>query len=130
MDGGIAQSEARMCRAIFPGSLNANETLFGGQVLKWMDELAYIAATRYTRQRMFTISVDKIKFLKAVEPGSIVELIASVEKADSVRLFVSVQLYAEEMYGPGKEKAVEATFILATLDEEKRPKRLERFCAL
>lgn len=52
MEERIIQSETRQFKAIFPNTLNANETLFGGQAMKWMDEVAYITATRFTRQKM------------------------------------------------------------------------------
>ena len=53
LDKHIENSITRQFKAIFPNTLNANETLFGGEAMKWMDEVAYITATRFTRQRMF-----------------------------------------------------------------------------
>ena len=120
----IEQSITRQCKAIFPNSLNANETLFGGEALRWMDEVAYITATRFTRQRMFTILTDNVRFLRPVRPDSIVEVIGCVEKAEAVKLTVKVEMYMEEMYGEAKEKAMEATFVFASLDENCRPRRI------
>ena len=75
----IQQSETHLFKAIFPNSLNANDTLFGGLAMKWMDEVAYITATRFTRQSMFTVNTENIKFLKAVCPNSIVEIVGKIE---------------------------------------------------
>lgn len=118
-------SETRQCKAIFPNTLNANETLFGGQAMQWMDEVAYITATRFTRQRMFTIHTGNIKFLKAIEAGSIVEIVGSIEEAGAVKLHVRVEIFVEEMYGTSREKAIEGTFVFASLDENKRPRRID-----
>ena len=120
----IKNSITTQFKAIFPDNLNANETLFGGQALKWMDEVAYITATRFTHERMFTVNTEKIKFLKLVYPGSIVEIIGRVEKIKTIRILVKVEIYAEEMYGPKREKVVEGTFVFVALDENKRPKPL------
>lgn len=117
-------SETRQFKAVFPNTLNANDTLFGGQALQWMDEVAYITATRFTRQRMFTFSIEDIKFLKAVDPNSIVEVVGYVEKAGPVKLRVKVEVFVEEMYGPSREKAIEGVFVFASLDENKRPRRI------
>ena len=38
MEKHIQLSETRQFKAIFPNTLNANETLFGGQAKQWMDE--------------------------------------------------------------------------------------------
>jgi len=125
MDEQIRLSETRQFKAIFPNTLNANDTLFGGQAMQWMDEVAYITATRFTRQRMFTINTENIKFLKAVSPDSIVEVIGRVEKAEAVKLKVRVEIFVEEMYGQGRDKAIEGVFVFASLDENKRPKRID-----
>jgi acyl-CoA hydrolase len=120
----IKQATTRQFKAIFPNTLNANETLFGGEAMRWMDEVAYITATRFTRQRMFTIQTDNVRFLRPVHPNSIVEVIGRVEKAENVKLTVKVEIYMEEMYGEAREKVVEATFVFATLDEYCRPRRI------
>lgn len=125
MDEQIRLSETRQFKAIFPNTLNANDTLFGGQAMQWMDEVAYITATRFTRQRMFTVNTENIKFLKAVNPDSIVEVIGRVEKAEAVKLKVRVEIFVEEMYGHGRDKAIEGVFVFASLDENKRPKRID-----
>ena len=124
MKNKILQSETRQFKAIFPNSLNANGTLFGGQALKWMDEVAYITATRFTRQRMFTVNTEKIRFLKAVNPNSIVEIIGRIVKISNVRVHVQVQIFSEEMYGTKREKVIEGIFVLACLSEDMKPKRI------
>ena len=120
----INASETRQFKAIFPNTLNANETLFGGQAMQWMDEVAYITATRFTRQRMFTVNTENIRFIKAVQANSIVEVVGRVEKAEAVKLRVKVEIYAEEMYGKARDKAIEGVFVFAALDENKRPVRI------
>jgi len=124
MEKQIQRSETRQFKAIFPNTLNANETLFGGQAMQWMDEVAYITATRFTRQRMFTIHTEKIKFLKTVHPDSIVEVVGRVLKTEAVKLSVQVEIYVEQMYGHERYKAIEGIFVFASLDENKRPKRI------
>lgn len=119
------QNTTRISKAIFPNTLNANETLFGGLIMQWMDEAAYIAATRFTKQRMFTLTVSDINFLKAVEPNTIVEVIAKVVKSSPVKLTVQVDLNAEEMYGTENFKAAEAQFTMVALNENNKPQRLQ-----
>ncbi len=124
MERKIKASETRQFKAIFPNTLNANETLFGGQAMQWMDEVAYITATRFTRQRMFTVNTENIRFLKTIAPGSFAEVVGRVEKAGAVKLTVTVEIFVEEMYGQGREKAVEGIFVFASLDENNRPIRI------
>ena len=117
-------SETRICKAIFPDSLNANQTLFGGKAMQWMDEAAYISATRATKQRMFTSQTSNIKFLKAVEPNSIIEIIARVVKVGAVKVNVSVEIRAEGMYTNEKFIAMEGEFTLVALNKNGKPERI------
>jgi acyl-CoA hydrolase len=125
MEERIRSCVTRQFKAIFPNTLNANETLFGGQAMQWMDEVAYITATRFTRQKMFTVCAEKISFLKTISPDTFIEIVGTVEKSESVKLKVKVEIYAEEMYGQSRIKAVEGIFIFASLDENHKPRRIE-----
>ena len=51
-----------------------------------------ITATRFTRQRMFTVNTENIKFLKAVHPNSIVEVVGRVVKTEAVKLSVQIDI--------------------------------------
>ena len=93
--------------------------------MKWMDEVAYITATRFTRQKMFTVNTENISFLKAVHTNSIVEIVGRVEKAASVKLRVKIEVYAENMYDRNRYKVVESVFVFATLDSNMNPKRID-----
>lgn len=125
MEEHIKLSETRQFKAIFPSTLNANETLFGGQAMQWMDEVAYITATRFTRQRMFTVNTENIKFLKAVPPDSIVEVVGRIEKAEVLKLKVRVEIFVEEMYGQARNKAIEGVFVFVAMDENKKVRRFD-----
>lgn len=121
----IEEATTRQFKAIFPGTLNANDSLFGGLAMKWMDEVAYITATRFTRQRMFTVSTDKIRFLNKVKPDSIVEVVGTIEKVGSVKLLVKTEIFAEDMYSHKRFKAVDGRFTMAALDADENVIRLQ-----
>lgn len=56
----IKQAETRIFKAVFPNTTNHYDTLFGGTAMQLMDEVVYIAATRFSRQRMITVNRDRI----------------------------------------------------------------------
>ncbi len=124
LDQFYESAETRQCKMVFPGTLNANDTLFGGELMKWMDEVAFITATRATRQRMFTAKVDKIEFLKAVPCNSIVEVVGRIKEAGPVRLMVEVTVYSEGLYDPDKQVAAKASFTMTALNERNQVVRL------
>lgn len=58
----IDASETHIFKAVFPNTTNHYDTLFGGTAMHLMDEVAFITATRFSRQRMVTVSSDRIDF--------------------------------------------------------------------
>ena len=82
----IALSETRVTKAVFPPTTNHHNTLFGGTALAWMDEVSFIAATRFCRLPLVTVSSDRIDFKHAIPAGSIVELIGRVIKVGNTSL--------------------------------------------
>lgn len=116
--------ETRQCKVVFPGTLNDHETVFGGLIMKWMDEVAYITATRYTRKKMVTVSVDSVRFLKPIQQGTIVELIGRVIHAGKVKLEVKVEIFSEEMFSEYRGKSGEAKFIFVATNEQNKPQRI------
>lgn len=126
LDEKIDQSETRIFKAVFPNTTNHYDTLFGGTAMQLMDEVAFIAATRFSRQRMVTVSSDRIDFKKPIPAGTIVELVGRVSKIGSTSLDVRVEIYIEEMYSEGRQKAVVGNFTFVAIDENKKPVKVWR----
>lgn len=52
----IQDSITKITKTVFPSRTNHHNTLFGGDALAWMDEVAFICATRFCRKPLVTIS--------------------------------------------------------------------------
>src|SRR5688572_9672586 len=120
----IRESTTHIFKAVFPGTTNHYDTLFGGTALYAMDEVAFIAATRFSRQRMVTVSSDRIDFKKPIPAGTIVELIGKVTYLGKTSLKIRVEIYVEQMYSDQREKAVTGEFTFVAIDEEKKPVKI------
>jgi len=117
----IKASETRIFKAVFPNTTNHYDTLFGGTAMHMMDEVAFITATRFSRQRMVTVSSDRIDFNKPIPAGTIVELIGTVSHIGNTSMKVRVEIYVEQMYSDHREKAVTGEFSFVAIDEHKKP---------
>ena len=113
-------------RIVFPKHLNSIGTFFGGEAMQWLDEVALITATRYTRQRMITVKVDNIRFLKPILPNTILEIVGKIEKTGNVKLFIKVEVFSEDMFSDHREKSIEADFIFAPCNEELTPVPIQK----
>lgn len=117
----IKNSETRIFKAVFPGTTNHYDTLFGGTAMHMMDEIAFITATRFSRQTMVTVSSDRIDFNKPIPGGTIVELIGKVIHVGNTSLKVFVEIYVEHMYKDERYLAIKGEFSFVALDENKKP---------
>lgn len=117
----IKASETRIFKAVFPNTTNHYDTLFGGSAMMMMDEVAFICATRFSRQKMVTVSSDRIDFTHPIPAGTIVELIATVSHVGNTSMKVNVDIFVEQMYSELREKAVSGSFSFVAMDEYKKP---------
>jgi acyl-CoA hydrolase len=116
--------EIQQDRLVFHENINDQGNLFGGNAMKWMDEVAYIAAKKYTHQRMVTVSVERVKFLLAIPHGSIVKVRARILSAGSVKLVICTEIWLDCYTELGRIKAIEGKFVFAAVDEAGHPIRL------
>ena len=120
----IDRSETRIFKAVFPNTTNHYDTLFGGTAMHLMDEVAFITATRFTRQRTVTVSSDRIDFKMPIPAGTIVELIGRVSYIGKTSLKIKVDVWIEEMYTEKRDKAISGEFTFVAIDDNKKPVKL------
>jgi acyl-CoA hydrolase len=126
LENRFKSTETHQFRMIFNNTLNDNGSLFGGLAMQWMDEVAYITAIRFTRQKVVTVKVQSIKFIKVINPGSMIEIIGQVVKAGNVQIEILVEIFVETSDSDQREKAIRSTFIFAAINDKNSPIRLDR----
>jgi acyl-CoA hydrolase len=114
-------AETRMVYPIFPSNTNHYDTLFGGQAMAWMDQAAFICATRWCRRKVMTAHSSAIDFHHAIPVGTIVELVAQVVKVGRTSMTVTVQLWVEPMDNEERILGCEGSFVLVAVDDNNRP---------
>ncbi|RDB36956.1 acyl-CoA thioesterase [Spirobacillus cienkowskii] len=114
----INLSKTNMIKCVFPDTTNHYNTLFGGTALNWMDEVAFITATRFCRKRMVTVSLDKTDFKLPIPAGTFADIYGTVTYVGKKSLKVEVKIFTEKMYSTDKELAVSGIFSMVAIDEE------------
>jgi len=90
-------------KLVLPEHLNHHGYLYGGYLLKWVDENAWIAATlEYKDCKFVTIAMDKVEFKRSVRQGSILRF--SVEKVKKGNTSVTYQVDVYKGNDPSNEK--------------------------
>lgn len=84
-------------KLVLPEHLNHFGHLFGGNLLKWVDEYAWIAATReHTGCHFVTIGMDRVAFHKGVAEGSILRFAIELDRRGSSSVRYLVTVYAHD----------------------------------
>lgn len=120
----INDSITKVFKAVFPNTTNHYDTLFGGTAMLYMDEVAFITATRYSRQKMVTVSSEKIDFKIPIPHGTIIELIGKVTYIGTTSLKVRVDIFIEKMYDNYREKAITGEFTFVAIDHNKNAEKI------
>lgn len=76
------------------GDLNQNGYLYGGNLLKWIDEYAWIAATLdFPNSSLVTIALDKVTFKKSIREGTILKFEISKIKTGNTSVQYKVDVF-------------------------------------
>lgn len=80
-------------KLVQPGDLNANNTLFGGRCLAWIDEEAAIYASIEMRhKRVVTKTISAINFIAPAYQGDIIEIGIGLKKVGKTSMTLEVQV--------------------------------------
>ena len=80
-------------KLVKPEDLNANNTLFGGRLLEWVDEEAAIyAAIEARHKRVVTKSISAINFIAPARQGDVVEIGVALKRVGKTSITLEVQV--------------------------------------
>ena len=75
--------------------LNHYGTLYGGTLLKWIDEVGYITANvDYPGNRFVTIALDNVEFRHRIEVGAILRFAVEQTRLGNSSITYEVKVYA------------------------------------
>lgn len=105
-----------------PGDCNHYGSLFGGTAMAWMDEAAFVAATRHARAKVVTVHADAMDFRQPVPQGSIVELISWITQVNTSSMRLEVEMWVEPMERQERTLACRAGFVMVAVGMDGRPR--------
>ncbi|XP_063996362.1 acetyl-coenzyme A thioesterase isoform X3 [Pogoniulus pusillus] len=94
---GAAGGDVCMCQTIFPAHANHRGELSAGQLLKWMDATACLAAEKHAGVSCVTASMDDIQFEEAARVGQIITIKAKVNRAFKTSMEVGIKVTVQDV---------------------------------
>lgn len=107
-----------------PAVANFKGRVHGGDILKFLDQVAYACAARYCGNYCVTLSVDSVNFKYPIEVGSLVTFLASVNYTGNSSLEVGIKVIAEDIQKRTVMHTNSAYFNMVCVDSEGKPTKV------
>jgi acyl-CoA hydrolase len=110
-----------MTELVLPNHTNQLGTLFGGQLMFWIDICASLSAEKHNQRICVTASVDRIDFHHPVKLGDAVTLVSSVNRVFNTSLEVGVKVFAQN-FKEGTAKHTNSAYLtFVSVDSNGKP---------
>jgi len=112
-------------KLVMPEHMNQYGFLFGGNMLKWVDEAAWTAVSLdYPGCRFVTIGMDRVEFKKGVTKGSILQIKVIRQREGRTSATYCVDVYSRDLDSTVDEEIFHTDVTLVRVDERGAKKPL------
>ena len=115
------ESESSISRVMLPPDANVAGNVFGGTILKMVDEIAGIVATKHCRRNCVTANIEHIDFIYPVHIGDLLEMKGRMNFVGRSSMEVGVEVFAENLETGDVNFAGRATVTMVALDDSGKP---------
>ena len=104
-----------------PNDANNVETLHGGNLMKWMDELGAMSAMRFSGETCVTAGVDDLSFHRPIPVGDTALVDAYVYDAGKTSVKVRLRAWREDPRTGDTERTTGSSFTFVAVEEDGTP---------
>lgn len=101
---------------VLAGSVNVHGTLYGGTLMRWIENAASLSARAFADTAMIVKGVHGLDFLRPVRPHVFVHTHAMAVRADSSSVTIRVEVTTEQPRSGASEQCLCAFFTYRPLD--------------
>ncbi|HYM40422.1 MAG TPA: acyl-CoA thioesterase [Thermoplasmata archaeon] len=117
----IGETRTVVERIMMPMDANPAGNVYGGSILKYIDEVATIVAVRHTRTNVVTASIDRMDFLAPMHVGDLLMLRAAINYTGRSSMEIGVRVEAEDPRTGRVVHAGSCYLTMVALDGNGRP---------
>ncbi|ELY35913.1 acyl-CoA thioesterase [Natronorubrum tibetense] len=101
-----------------PNHANNNDTLHGGNLMKWLDEVGAMSAMRFAGETCVTARVNELDFERPIGIGDTALVEAFVYDVGRTSVHVGLRAWREEPRSGDTERTTESSFTFVAIDED------------
>lgn len=121
--GTVAYTYVEMTQVVMPQYTNALGSVFGGQIMSWIDISAAVSAQRHCRSIVVTASFDEVHFLHPIKNGQVIILESQVNAVFGSSMEIGTLVFAENPFTGERILATRAFSTFVCLDKNGKPKK-------
>jgi acyl-CoA hydrolase len=118
----VRESCVETTEVVLPGHTNQLGTIFGGQLMAWIDIAASISAARHARGVCVTASIDALHFVAPIRLGQHVIIRTCVNYAGRTSMEVGARLESEDPRAGQRTHVARAYLTFVAIDAQGRPR--------
>lgn len=122
----VSESSLISTRWMFPSDANPAGNVFGGAIVRYIDEIAAAVAHRHARSNVVIASMDRMDYHHPVKVGDLLTLKASVNYVGNTSMEIGVRVESENPISGETLHAASAYTIMVALDKNGNPIRVPR----
>jgi len=113
-------------KLVLPEFMNEQGNLFGGYLLKWIDEFAYVTVSLdYPGNRFVTVSLDNVIFRKPVKVGFILCFVITESKLGKSSIEYTVEVFNAKGIKKDKYLLFETKIVFVNVDENGKKQSIQ-----
>lgn len=117
----MGQSRTIQTKLVLPPDTNHLQTIFGGKVLAYIDEIADITAMKHSKTAVVTASIDSVDFVSSARVGDVLELEAIVTSTGRTSMEVFVSVHSMNLLTGETKLTTESFLTMVAMDENNKP---------
>jgi len=114
----LLETKVETRRFIFPGQSNSRATAHGGDLLKWMEQIAAMSAMRFAGTDTVTVGMEDVRFRRPIPQGGIALLDAYVVDSGTSSVTTYVRCFEENRYTGERTLATAAKSVSVAVDDD------------
>ncbi len=114
-------SYTSMERLVLPPDTNVFNSLYGGRLMEWVDNVGSIVAFKHCRTKTVTGSIDSLFFLAPIHLGYIVKMEGRINYTTQKSMEIEVDVSAQDAFSGRVRFTTKAYLTYVAIDDDGKP---------
>ena len=120
----LPRHQLTMTELMMPAKANLSGNVHGGDLLLFLDQVAYACASRYCGHYVVTLSVDQVVFKQPIHIGELVTCLAAVNYTGSTSMEVGIKVMTQNIQTHEVRHSNSCFFTMVAVNGQGKPTRI------